>query len=169
MLAILRDVSCGAYSVLEQEYLKRVERPHGLPVGDRQRRDGDGPRVVFRDVDYPMWSTVVELDGRLGHEAARDRWRDLDRDLAATVSGSLTLRVGWQQVLEACRLADQVSRVLRARGWSGPSRACGPTCSVSDPEGLPASGAGDSSASKPGSGPARTQPPIRPEAPRAAC
>ena len=40
----------GAYSALERRYLVRVERPHGLPTGARQRRVPDGWRTTyFRD------------------------------------------------------------------------------------------------------------------------
>ena len=71
----------------------------------RQRRVHQGKHPAFRDVDYVDLATVVELDGRLGHEEAADRWADLDRDLSAVVAGELTLRAGWGQVLEPCRLA----------------------------------------------------------------
>ncbi len=71
---ILRDVAAGAYSVLEHRYLVDVERPHGLPVGDRQRRVKPGKTVAYRDVDYIDLGTGVELDGRIGHEQPLDRW-----------------------------------------------------------------------------------------------
>ena len=78
---ILSDVVVGAYSVLEREYLNRVERPHRLPTGSRQRRVRSGRAAAYRDIEYVAENTVVELDGRLGHELARDRWDDLDRDV----------------------------------------------------------------------------------------
>jgi hypothetical protein len=129
---VLADVASGAYSVLEHRYLVEVERPHGLPTGSRQRRVRPGRTVAYRDVDYLGLRTCVELDGRLGHEAATDRWDDLDRDLDAVASGDLTLRVAWGQVLEPCRLASVVGSVLVARGWSGATRPCGSGCWVSD-------------------------------------
>jgi hypothetical protein len=68
LLQVLEDVAAGAYSVLEHRYLTRVERPHGLPTARRQRRVGQGRSIAFRDVEYLATATVVELDGRLGHE-----------------------------------------------------------------------------------------------------
>jgi hypothetical protein len=130
MLDILEDVASGAYSGLERRYLVRVERPHGLPTAQRQRRVSVGRSVAYRDVEYVELGTIVELDGKLGHEAAGDRWRDLDRDVQAVVGGAITLRVGWLQALQACRLAAAVGAVLGARGWDDVPRRCGPTCSL---------------------------------------
>lgn len=129
---ILDDVAAGAYSVLERRYLVEVERPHGLPGGRRQRRVVRGRAVAYRDVEYVGLRIVVELDGRLGHEAARDRWADLDRDIASAVAGDLTLRVGWGQVLDRCRLASAVATLLLARGWDGAPHPCTPGCPVAD-------------------------------------
>jgi hypothetical protein len=141
LLEILRDVDAGAYSVLERRYLVKVERPHGLPTAERQRRVQQGKNVAFRDVDYVELGTSVELDGRIGHEESTDRWADLDRDLAAVAGGELTLRAGWGQVLEPCRLADVVGRILRERGPVPTLRGCGSGCPVSDLATSPAPGA----------------------------
>lgn len=64
---VLADLADGACSVLEREYLVRVERPHGLPEGRRQvpRRTPEG--LEFRDVDYEGLALVVELQGRAFH------------------------------------------------------------------------------------------------------
>jgi hypothetical protein len=128
LLSVLEDVTSGAYSVLERRYLLRVERPHGLPTGARQRKVRSGRRVHYRDVDYVGLHTIVELDGRIGHEAITDRWADLDRDVDAAVRGALTLRIGWKQVLDPCRLAAAVGRILVARGWAGMPRPCRRGC-----------------------------------------
>lgn len=141
--AILDDVARGAYSALERRYLVRVERAHGLPAGSRQRRVRVGTRIYLRDVEYVGLSTLVELDGRLGHDAARDRWADLDRDLTGARVGDLTLRVGWRQVLQPHRLAALVGGVLVARGWGGRVRPCGPSCPIAEAGGFPAPDAGD--------------------------
>ncbi len=130
LLTILDDVASGAYSALERRYLVRVERRHGLPTGRRQRRVSAGRTVGFRDVDYLGLRTIVELDGRLGHEVTSDRWQDLDRDVLAAVRGSLTVRLGWKQVLEPCRLAAALARILTSRGWTGRALPCGPGCPV---------------------------------------
>ncbi|GAB2641182.1 hypothetical protein GCM10027270_32200 [Nocardioides ginkgobilobae] len=127
---VLADVAEGAQSPLERRYLRDVERAHGLPRGERQVRevarvvDGEVLRWVVRDVRYRGQRMLMELDGRLGHSAALDRWDDLQRDLDAAVNGDLTLRSGWAQVLYACRLAAVVGRVLRARGWTGTPVPC---------------------------------------------
>ena len=145
LVTILSDVACGAYSVLERRYLVRVERPHGLPGGQRQRRVRPGRTVAYRDVGYVAVGVVVELDGRLGHEAPTDRWKDLERDLDAVVQGDVTVRAGWGLVLDPCRLAAAMVRILLARGWTGLPHGCGPGCPVTrilvD---LPAPGAGRS-------------------------
>jgi hypothetical protein len=127
---ILADVASGTYSVLEREYLLRVERPHGLPAGERQRRVVAGRTNAYRDVDYLGLATIVELDGRLGHELALDRWDDLERDVDALAAGSMTARLGWAQVLEACRAASAVSRIFVARGWEGQVTPCSPGCPI---------------------------------------
>lgn len=127
---VLADVEYGAESPLELRYLRDVERAHGLPRGRRQVREsvraveGEQLRAVVRDVRYAAHATVVELDGRLGHTAALDRWADLTRDLESAVRGDLTVRAGWQQVLDPCRLALLVGRVLQSRGWRGAPRPC---------------------------------------------
>jgi hypothetical protein len=128
---VVTEVERGAESPLERRYLRDVERRHALPRGDRQVlvRTGGGHRL--RDVRYPAYRTIIELDGRLGHTAALDRWADLGRDLEAAAQGEQTLRAGWQQVLEPCRLAGVVGRVLASRGWLDRARPCrSPFCAI---------------------------------------
>lgn len=128
---VLDDIAVGAYSALERRYLRDVELAHGLPTGARQRRARTGRAVHYRDVDYLGLQTIVELDGRLGHEWSSDRWADLERDLRNAVAGDLTLRAGWPQVLDPCRLAGIVGRILLVRGWPGDVRPCGRHCMTS--------------------------------------
>lgn len=125
---VLGDIETGANSVLEHEYLVRVERPHGLPTAGRQVRGKAGQRTVERDVEYAEFGLVVELDGRTHHEGATARDRDLDRDLAAAVDGKRSVRLGWGQVLgRPCRTAGQISRLLAVGGWTGRCTRC-PNC-----------------------------------------
>ena len=124
---VLADVAAGTNSALERRYLRDVEQAHGLPEGRRQARAVSGGRTAYRDVHYDREAMLVELDGRIGHDAAEDRWDDLDRDVDAAVDGSLTVRAGWRQVLSACRLATAVGVILRARGWEGHLQLC-PRC-----------------------------------------
>lgn len=126
--AVLADVATGAHSALERRYLVDVEQRHGLPRGIRQQPATTGTRSAFRDVEYAGLGTLVELDGRLGHDRVADRWADLDRDLAAAGDGRQTLRLGWRQVLAPCRVAAVVAAVLTARGWTGTPQPCSDAC-----------------------------------------
>lgn len=128
LLAVLDDVARGAYSVLEHRYLTEVERPHGLPTAQRQRRVRSGRTTAYRDVEYVGFSTVIELDGSVGHEQALDRWADMARDIDSSLSGEITLRIGWRHVEDSCRTAASVARLLTANGWTGHLRACSPEC-----------------------------------------
>jgi hypothetical protein len=130
LLAILADVATGAYSVLEHRYLTQVERPHGLPTGQRQRRVRSGRTVAHRDVEYLGLATVIELDGNLGHLHLTDRWDDMTRDIASALSGDTTLRLGWRHVENSCRSAVAVASLLTAKGWTGTPRACSADCLV---------------------------------------
>ncbi len=130
LLAVLHDVATGAYSLLEHRYLTRVERPHGLPTGSRQRVVRLGRTAAYRDVEYRGLGAVVELDGRLGHELAADRWDDLDRDITSLLVGDTTMRLGWRHVLEPCRTAAAVDRILGALGWAEGAAPCGPGCAL---------------------------------------
>lgn len=129
---ILVDVASGTRSVLERRYLRDVEHAHGLPQGERQLRRDTASGVVHRDVCYAVERTLVELDGAFGHRDAVDRWADLQRDLDAAIENHVTLRPGWAQVLEPCRLAGLVAAVLQSRGWSGAPQRCGSSCAVGD-------------------------------------
>ena len=106
-------------AALERRYLCDVERANGLPRGRRQCRARSGGALVVHDLEYAGQATLVELDERLGHELA-DRWADLGRDLASLRRGTVTLRAGWGQVLQPCRLAEAVGAVLLVRAGLPP-------------------------------------------------
>ncbi|WP_350274214.1 hypothetical protein [Kribbella sp. HUAS MG21] len=125
---ILAEAAEGVQSFLEQAYLRRVERAHGLPRARRQVRAADDGAVVYRDSEYSPYDVLVELDGQVGHADPASRWRDMNRDNAAATSGKLTLRFGYQLVSEPCAAAAQVVAALRFRGWTGSPRPCAPTC-----------------------------------------
>ncbi|MGK2318781.1 hypothetical protein [Gordonia rhizosphera] len=129
---VLRDARDGTCSVLEYGYLTRVERAHGLPRPHRQSPTGVG-RKGFRDVDYPDWHVVVELDGRFGHDDVHARDQDMERDLdAAAGADRETLRIGWGQVFaRACSTAVKIGKVLNRHGWPGAVASC-PHCPSSD-------------------------------------
>jgi very-short-patch-repair endonuclease len=126
---VLADVAAGTCSVLEQGYLDRVERPHGLPRARRQRA-ASSKGTVYRDVEYAAHGLVVELDGRLHHGSAAARDSDMDRDLDAAVQGRRTVRLGWGQVYgRPCRTARRIGVLLQQGGWRGSVLPC-PSCAV---------------------------------------
>ena len=119
-MGLLTDVADGVESPLELRYLREVERPHGLPRGKRQHR----ARGTARDVYYSEFATVVELDGRIGHEGA-GVLRDMRRDNRSALFGEATLRYGWADVTERpCLVAAEVAAVLSRRGWTDVPRLC---------------------------------------------
>jgi hypothetical protein len=128
--AVLVDLGEGVRSVLEYRYLNSVERAHGLPRGQRQQPLVLAGKRGYPDVEYVGLGVVVQLDGRVGHTRSLDKWADLDRDLVGVLAAVLTLRVGWAQVLDPCRLAGLVGAVLNHRGWSGEVQACGSNCTA---------------------------------------
>ena len=131
VLAVLDDVEAGACSVLEQGYLTRVERAHGLPRGVRQQLRRTASGVEYRDVEYDGLGLVVELDGRLGHEGWAAGGRDADRDLDDRAAGRETVPLRHQQVFGTpCRTASRIAAVLQRRGWTGSPRSCGPECAL---------------------------------------
>jgi hypothetical protein len=120
----------GVHSLLEYRYVHRVERPHGLPTGRRQRLVVRALQRQYQDVTYQEYGLVVELDGQAAHPAEA-RWRDARRDNAATAVGRGTLRYGWADVTERpCFVAGQVGGALAARGWTGVLRRCGRSCGL---------------------------------------
>jgi hypothetical protein len=124
---VLADVVGGLESLLEHKYLVRVERPHGLPYGRRQVKAEAHGVPIREDVEYDEFETVVELDGRLGHEGS-GRHRDRRRDNASTVGKKATLRYGHADLEEPCHAAMEVATVLTHHGWTGQIKRCGSRC-----------------------------------------
>lgn len=122
---LLADVNEGVRSFLELRFLRDVERPHGLPRGERQ---GSRPGLPYqRDVKYKGFGLLVELDGRLGHDG-EGRFRDMNRDNQHALRDELTLRYGHFDVTSRpCPVAHQVYLALRRRGFDEPFRRC-PNC-----------------------------------------
>ncbi|MGI9156912.1 MAG: hypothetical protein ACR2FG_09785 [Marmoricola sp.] len=131
---VLDDIAEGTCSVLEHGYLTRIERAHQLPRARRQPPDLCSTGPIYRDVSYVRFGLVVELDGRLFHDSAGQRDRDLDRDLEALVISAQTVRLGWGQVFaRPCWTAERVGALLQRGGWASSPRRCGPTCAVRAP------------------------------------
>lgn len=130
LVSVLSDVAEGACSVLEQGYLVRVERAHGLARARRQVASLTRGGGTYRDVEYDG-GLVVELDGRLFHDTTEQRDRDFDRDLVTAVRGGASVRISWGQVFDRpCWTAGMVGRLLRARGWRGTLRPCASSCAA---------------------------------------
>jgi hypothetical protein len=119
---ILGDVAAGAESPLEMRYLHDVERPHGLPRGDRQQSRCGLP--YQSDVGYDEYQVLVELDGRKGHEGV-EQFRDMRRDNRFALIEWITLRYGWYDVVNRpCVVAFEIAAALIARGWNGMPTRC---------------------------------------------
>lgn len=97
------------------------------PAGVSSRRSG----APAGGTASTKWGVVVEVDGRLGRASWTDVQRDGRRDRSALVAGRITLRCYWTDLVPTgCALAGEVGQVLRARGWTGAPRPCGPGCPV---------------------------------------
>jgi very-short-patch-repair endonuclease len=130
---VLGDVEAGVQSPLERRYLLDVAQAHGLPAAEHNHRDADDAGSArYRDAAYLDWGVIAELDGRAAHPAEQ-AFRDRRRDNGVAVAGGVTLRYGWTEVVtDACGVAAEIAGVLRARGWQGTLRACGPGCGVTE-------------------------------------
>jgi hypothetical protein len=126
VLDALPDIGAGAHSPLEVKDAA-IRRRHGLPQGQRQaRRLTDG--TEFLDVLIEQYQLHIELDGRLGHDRTRERWRDMRRDNRSEVAGLRHLRYGWADIVDRpCEVAAQQAQILRQQGWPGPLKRC-PDC-----------------------------------------
>ncbi|HEX3899593.1 MAG TPA: hypothetical protein VHW74_10505 [Mycobacteriales bacterium] len=123
ILDALPDINAGAHSPLELRDAA-MRRRHGLPLGARQaHRTAEGSEYL--DVVIEEFGVHIELDGRLGHDAAREKWRDMRRDNASEVAGMRHLRYGWADMVDRpCEVAAQQAHVLMQQGWPGSLRRC---------------------------------------------
>ncbi len=129
----LGDADDGVLSVLEHRYVRRVERPHGLPAARRQARIRQRTGNKYLDNLYEAYGVCVELDGTAAHPAD-EQWRDKRRDNTNLVSDIVTLRFGFPELGDRrCESAAYVVAVLRRRGWTGPAHPCArPACCLRD-------------------------------------
>ncbi|HQA30862.1 MAG TPA: type IV toxin-antitoxin system AbiEi family antitoxin domain-containing protein [Propioniciclava tarda] len=117
------DVRAGVRSPLEHRYLTKVERAHGLPIGERQWSDGSG-RLC--DVRYKE-GLLVELDGQRYHSGAVS-FDDMNRDNDHVLTGVPTLRFGFPHGGPgACETARLVGQALARLGRVQPITTC-PHC-----------------------------------------
>ena len=128
VMAALDELADGVLSNLERGYVRRVERPHRLPLAKRQVRLRQGPRSAYLDILYGEFGLALELDGLTAHPA-ESRWLDMRRDNYFAGSGIITMRYCWADITgRPCEVAGEVARVLRQRGWTGTLRSCSPSC-----------------------------------------
>jgi hypothetical protein len=127
----LADADDGALSVLEYRYVRRVERPHGLPAATRQARVRQRTGNKYLDNLYEQYGVCVELDGAVAHPED-EQWRDKRRDNANLFSDIVTLRFGFPELGDhRCESAAYVATILRRRGWAGTARPCHrPACRI---------------------------------------
>ena len=125
LLDMLGETRAGIHSPLELGFA-RVLREHGLPEPRRQFREVTATgEVSYLDTFFDPWPVVAELDGRLGHSTAEEKFREMTRDNAHTVRGRAPLRYGWTNVFgDPCGVALQVGQVLVSKGWPGTLVAC---------------------------------------------
>lgn len=132
LAGILTDAATGVQSVLELEYLRRVERAHRLPQPRRQAAARSTAGVRYRDLLYDEFGLVIELDGRLGHSTTAEREADFARDLDASLGLLVTVRLSWAQTVDdACATAARIGELLRRRGWRGVLKRC-PSCAQAE-------------------------------------
>lgn len=127
LTALLTEHRDGLTTSIEVAGVNRILKAHSLPVGFGQQREHIGGRSVIRD--RVIGKLLIEFDGRVGHADATGRFRDLNRDNAALVSGRPTLRFGWVDVHEyPCAAADQVAHVLNLLAIPFDIAACKQSC-----------------------------------------
>lgn len=125
---LIEEIRGGATTPLEIAGVKRILKAHALPSGQGQVREHINGGAVVRD--RLVLGLIIEFDGRLGHADPYGRFRDLDRDNAAVLSGRPTLRFGWTDVYEnPCEAADQVGKALAVLGVRAELVRCSITCS----------------------------------------
>lgn len=119
-LEVLGDLM-GLDSSLEFRFARDVERAHRLPRGERQQAVSAGTRT---DMRYAPWSTLVELDGKLGHDGS-GVFRDVWRDNAHAIGDEVTLRYGSVDIRsKPCVVGYQLALRLVGQGWPGPFVRC---------------------------------------------
>ena len=129
----LGEIADGILSILERQYLRNVERPHGLPKPKRQVRKRRNETSAYLDNLFESYGVAVEVDGRAAHPVEA-RWSDIHRDNYFASTGIITLRYSWADVTtRPCQVAAEIAALLRQRGWTGTLRNCGPSCQVLSP------------------------------------
>lgn len=124
VLEALEEITNGVLSNLERQYLRNVQRPHGLPEPRRQAPARTATKSAYLDNLYEEFGLAVELDGIASHQA-ETRWQDIHRDNDFASRGIVTLRYNWADITQQpCQVAAEIAKALRQRGWTGTLRSC---------------------------------------------
>ena len=94
-------------------------------MGIRQaRRQSDG--TEYLDVLIEEWQLHVELDGRFGHDRARETVAGHEAGQPQRGSAGLRhLRYGWADLVDQpCEVAREQAVIFRQQGWRGTFRRC---------------------------------------------
>jgi hypothetical protein len=119
LLGTCDHVDLGCESPAEIAYLTEVERPFGLPPGERQARISV-PGGRARRVDVRYGNVVVEIDGR-HHRDPGAREADAVRDVVLRAVGLTVVRVDAADVrrspgLVAALVRETIAQSTAARG-----------------------------------------------------
>ncbi|MCC2594409.1 hypothetical protein LKO27_13450 [Tessaracoccus sp. OS52] len=120
ILDVLAEHRTGVHSPLERRYVHDVEKPHGLPAGQRQQSHSAGTQT---DVSYEEYLVLVELDGKAHHKGLVAH-ADMARDNRHELMGLRTLRYGWKALLSPCQVAREIGQALQRGGWTGSVSKC---------------------------------------------
>jgi len=124
----------GALSVLELNYVRGVEEPHGLPTAMRQVRVSQATGNRYLDNLYVEYRACVEIDGTAAHPED-EQWRDKDRDRWNSVHERVeTIRVGVPGLLNRqrqCETAADIATWLSGRATPVGHPCLSPGCPVS--------------------------------------
>ncbi len=115
----------GALSVLEYRYVRRVERPHGLPLARRQARIRQRTGNRYLDNLYEEYGVCVELDGTAAHPED-EQWRDKRRDNANPVQRHRHVQVRLPRTGRSPMRERHIRRrasCARTAGWHSPTLA----------------------------------------------
>jgi hypothetical protein len=128
----LDDARAGVHSPLELRYVRDVERAHRLPRSLHQERREFGGKVHYRDIWYPEYRLIVEIDGPGYHQNEQVQLDNARDNLNLAVEDVRTYRFGPADLTEhACRTAVMVATTLKRNGWQEIPRSCRrPGCAI---------------------------------------
>ena len=85
-------------SELEARFIDLLEE-YGIPLPAKQVNVGGDEWIGRIDFIYRHARLIIELDGRVGHDAELDRTRDRLRDRGLTAAGWRVMHVKWEDLV----------------------------------------------------------------------